>query len=234
MEHLVSKWSDQVGQILRDDSSKLLPQNPTPFAELQYWEERATDLGCIYDQLNNKEIVRMSRKLEKSSPTHWPVFKLLFSNVVAALAEAQDIIVHLKPLKRHIEAVANSTFEEVGAFLRPLMHCVCLVWGHSEHYCHPKRIIVILREICNLLIEMARAFLGGSSLFQGEPEEGYSKCEAVVGVLRGFRRMYEGFKNRLNIFFPRGREIKHWDFLSGLVFDRFELFMTRIETLGVS
>jgi dynein heavy chain len=46
------------------------------------------------------------------------------------------------------------------------MHCVCLVYANSTYYNSPARIIVLLQETCNLLIDAARKYIDPSSLFQ--------------------------------------------------------------------
>lgn len=43
---------------------------------------------------------------------------------------------------------------QLPSYIESVMHTVCLIWTHSEYYCRPARIIVILQEICNLFIDM--------------------------------------------------------------------------------
>jgi len=74
-----------------------------------------------------------------------------------ALAEAKDIVLYLKPLLRHFAALEETDFAEVAPCLQPLMHTVCLVWANSQYYCNSARIIVLLRQICNLLIEQVQS-----------------------------------------------------------------------------
>jgi dynein heavy chain len=79
--------------------------------------------------------------------------------IFSALAEARDIALHLKPLQRHLTALEDvGDFAEAGALLRPLMHTVCLVWAHSRYYCHSSKLIVLLRQICNLLIQQVYVY----------------------------------------------------------------------------
>lgn len=82
----------------------------------------------------------------------WWVLPLLPS-LNTALTEAQDIHLHLTPLKRHLEDIERVEFSEVKPFLAPLLHMVCLIWVTSKHYNVPVRIVVLLQEICNLLIQ---------------------------------------------------------------------------------
>jgi len=235
METLVIKWSQQINDVLKQDSSKslLTGNDPTPYVELAFWEERVQDLQCIYDQLNEDKVRKIAKILEQTESTYWPAFKSMFRNVVAALAEAQDILVHLKPLRKHLDNVANSGFDEIEKFMGPMMHCVCLIWGNSKYYCNAARIIVLLQEICNLLIEMARSDLGGSSIFQMEPEEGLVKTTAVLHALEHFKELYNAHKSELPVYFDQESEAKNWDFLPELVFKRYDKFLDRIKKIHV-
>ena len=71
-----------------------------------------------------------------------------------ALTEAQDINMYLKPLRHHFEDFEQAEFDESKKLLAPMMNCLCLVWAHSEYYNTPARIIVLLQEICNMIINM--------------------------------------------------------------------------------
>jgi len=84
----------------------------------------------------------------------------------AALHEAQDINLHLKPLRSHIEDIEQAEFDEAIKFIAPMMHVTCLVWANSKYYCTPARIIVLLQEICNLFIHQVRYILS-FRLFHG-------------------------------------------------------------------
>jgi dynein heavy chain len=90
--------------------------------------------------------------LEKTNSAYYSCFKNLFKNIVISLAEAKDICLYLKPLKKHISLVEETDFSECIPVLAPLMHVVCLIWSNSRCYDQVK-IIVLLKQICNLLIQ---------------------------------------------------------------------------------
>jgi dynein heavy chain len=73
---------------------------------------------------------------------------------VLALAEADDITLHLKPLRRQLESLEEGDYTDVSQQLAPMMNTICLVWANSKYYCQPPRIIVLLQEIGNLIIEL--------------------------------------------------------------------------------
>lgn len=95
----------------------------------------------------------MAELLEKTNSSYYPSFKTIFHDVVEALTEAQDINLYLKPLASHFEDLEQAEFDECIPMLAPLMHCICLAWVHSKHYSTPARIIVLLQELCNLMIQ---------------------------------------------------------------------------------
>lgn len=71
----------------------------------------------------------------------------------SALEEARDICRYLRPLQPFFEDLAKMEFPDIKAQIRPLMHTVCLVWASSRYYNSPARIIILLQETCNLLIQ---------------------------------------------------------------------------------
>jgi dynein heavy chain, axonemal len=70
--------------------------------------------------------------------------------------EARDVCAYLKALEPHFEDIQNTEFKDIQPKLKPLLHCVCLIWSNSKYYCTPMRIITLLSEISNLLITEVR------------------------------------------------------------------------------
>lgn len=69
-----------------------------------------------------------------------------------ALAESKDITIYLNPLQKHFTQLEETDFAEAKPLLHPLIHVVCLVWANSRYYCHSSKLIILLRQICNLFI----------------------------------------------------------------------------------
>lgn len=81
-------------------------------------------------------------------------FKVFFMVIFfKALTEAKDICLYLKPLIKHLTTIEETDFSELIPLLKPLMHVVCLIWSHSRYYCNSAKIIVLLKQICNMLIQ---------------------------------------------------------------------------------
>nr|XP_003818154.3 dynein axonemal heavy chain 9 isoform X2 [Pan paniscus] len=230
IESAVIKWSYQVQVVLRRESSQPLLQgeNPTPKVELEFWKSRYEDLKYIYNQLRTITVRGMAKLLDKLQSSYFPAFKAMYRDVVAALAEAQDIHVHLIPLQRHLEALENAEFPEVKPRLRPLLHVVCLIWATCKSYRSPGRLTVLLQEICNLLIQQASNYLSPEDLLRSEVEESQRKLRVVSDTLSFFKQEFQDRRENLHTYFKENQEVKEWDFQSSLVFVRLDGFLGRL------
>jgi dynein heavy chain len=76
-----------------------------------------------------------------------------FAINISAVIEARDITLYLKPLIKHFEGLENTDFRDMQSLLRPLIHCVALVWANSRYYRTSAKIITLVREIANLIIQ---------------------------------------------------------------------------------
>lgn len=231
IESVIIEWTHQIRDVLKKDSSQFVlnGQFPNPTVELQFWKAKAQNLECIYDQLRDPKVRKMAELLEKTNSSYFPSFKNLFRDVVSSLTEAQDINLHLMPLRYQLEDFEQTEFDESEKMFAPLMHTVCLVWAHSSYYNTPGRIVVLLQEMCNMLIDMARNFLEPTEIFKNEVEEAIEKVRTSLKVVRAFRQCYEDHRVKIKDYFPEGKEPKEWEFAPQLVFHRFDKFVERVE-----
>ena len=58
----------------------------------------------------------------------------------------------MTPLRHWFEDYEQAEFDESIPLLAPMMHTIALVWANSR-YNTPARIVVLLQEVCNLIIE---------------------------------------------------------------------------------
>ncbi|OCT60754.1 dynein heavy chain 9, axonemal isoform X2 [Xenopus laevis] len=233
IESAVIQWSHQVQGVLKKESSEPLLQgkNPNPNAEIEFWKSRYADLECIHNQLRTTRVRKMAELLERVQSCYFPAFKALFRDVVAALAEAQDINLHLKPLQRHFESIESIEFNEVKPHIGCLMHVICLIWSNSKYYNTPDRIIVLMQEVCNLFIQQARGYLGSEDLLKGEVEESLSKVQEALDILRLLVSTFQEKRETLKGYFRDGIEPKTWDFPAVMVFSRLDAFIRRLVTI---
>ncbi|NWI85455.1 DYH9 protein, partial [Pitta sordida] len=231
IESAIIDWSHQIQRALKKESSEPLLQgsNPNPKVELEFWKNRCEDLECISSQLGSRKVRNMLEVLEGVQSVYVPAFRTLLRDVQAALTEAQDIHLHLTPLQQPLQDIEAVEFWQVKPLLLPLLHVVCLVWVTSRYYNIPVRIIVLLQEICNLLIQQAVVYLCPEDLLKGEMEESLGKVQTALDILNAFKGAFEERRENLHVYYEPGQEVRKWDFNAMMVFARLDSFLHRLD-----
>ncbi|ELK12575.1 Dynein heavy chain 11, axonemal [Pteropus alecto] len=172
-------------------------------------------------------VLKMVKILKSKQSSYFPTLKDVFVAVKNALLEAQDVELHLRPLRRHIQCLQEMEFPHTRVLIAPLFHTICLIWSHSKFYNTPARIIVLLQEFCNLFIDQATAYLSPDDLLKGEIEDSLEKVQVAINILETFKNSFFNYRKGLAKYFMGDKELKPWDFQSHLVFCRFDKFLDR-------
>ncbi|XP_038653360.1 dynein heavy chain 11, axonemal-like isoform X2 [Scyliorhinus canicula] len=230
IESMVIKWTHQIQDVLKKDSSEPLLQglNPDPKTELDFWKARKENLLCIHEQLQAPVVRKMAKILETTESSYFPTFKQILQDVVGALVEVQDIDLHLRPLRRHIKIMQEGELAEILVFIPALFHTICLIWTNSKFYCIPIRIIVLLQEFCNLLIEKATVSLSPEGLLKEEIEESVERVQISVKIFKAYKDCFLKHKEKLANYYANLQDCILWDFPLSMVFTRFDRFLNRL------
>ncbi|XP_043280370.1 dynein beta chain, ciliary isoform X2 [Venturia canescens] len=226
IEGVVIKWAYLVNDVVTHESSAAFEngQNPTPNVELEYWSKRLVNLRYIFDQLREDRVRKMAVILESTDSAYYPCFRTLFGNVVSSLAEAKEISLYLTPLRRCFKAIEEIDFSEAKPIMATLIHTVGLAWAKSRYYQSSSKLIIMLRQISNLLIQEARRFLDPSSIFQSDVDEALQRVQISRGVLEEFKQQFERARNQ-----PGMRpDVPPWNFNPSAVFHRLDAFLKRL------
>uniref|UniRef100_F7BXB8 Dynein axonemal heavy chain 17 n=1 Tax=Equus caballus TaxID=9796 RepID=F7BXB8_HORSE len=199
IETIIIDWSHQIRDVLSKDSAQALLDglHPLPRVEFEFWDARLMNLQCIHEQVT--PLCRRGDRALSCSHRHLFLF-------CAGLKEANDIVLYLKPLRILLEEM-----EQLPTFIAKVLYTICFIWATSEHYNTPSRIIVILQEFCNQIIEMTRTFLSPDEVLkglQGEIEEVLSGISLAVNVLKELYRIYDFCCANMKLFFKVRRELQ--------------------------
>lgn len=140
----------------------------------------------IYDQVQEDRVKKMATILEKTNSAYFPCFRTLFDNVVSSLAEAKEISLYLTPLAKCFKSVEEIDFAEAKPLMASLIHSLGLAWAKCKSYQSSGKLIIMLRQICNLLIQEARRFLDPTSIFQSDVDEALQRVKVSRGSNRSF------------------------------------------------
>ncbi|KAK2575931.1 hypothetical protein KPH14_007294 [Odynerus spinipes] len=226
IEGVVIKWAYLVNDVVTHESGSAFEngQHPTPNVELEYWSVRSANLRYIYDQLQEDRVKKMATILEKTDSAYFPCFRTLSENVVASLEEAKEISLYLTPLGKCFKAVEETDFSETKSLMAVLIHTLGLAWAKSKYYQSSSKVIIMLKQMCNLLIQEARRFLDPTSIFQSDVDEALQRVQISRDILEEFKRQFEARRNMPGM----KPEAPPWSFNSGVVFMRLDAFLKRL------
>jgi dynein heavy chain len=101
------------------------------------------------------------------------------------------------------------------------MHTILLIWQNSKYYNTPSRLVVLIREICNAIIEQAREYVSGAQIFQlleEKPIDASKKLQTTIDVCTKFKDAYFEYK---------GLAENQWQLTTNALFVRLDNFLER-------
>ncbi|KAJ1456226.1 dynein heavy chain, N-terminal region 1-domain-containing protein [Pelagophyceae sp. CCMP2097] len=168
LEGAVITWTKQIKSVLKQDpeSQLKLGRDPTPDVEIEFWKSKANNLNSIFDQLQSQRIRRVLRALDLAKSTYCTTFARLCKEVYTARLESNDNMKYLRTLEYWFGRLnAEDDFPGLQELFKPMLHIILLIWKNSKHYNTPARLVVLMREICNSLINQACKYVSGEQIF---------------------------------------------------------------------
>ena len=182
----------------------MINPHPGPVAELDFWAAKSKNLDSIFDQLQsvrvhgcevfgqgcNRPITRRSRSCCKE----------LFH----ARAEANDNVKFLAPLRKWVEQLEDcSDYSTLPEVYPPIVHTILLM-ERSGHYNTPTRLVVLVREVCNALVQQSQQYLREHErLFEliesEDPNDARGAVQRTQGNstwLAAFKEVYLKYKDK--------------------------------------
>ncbi|CAK8998414.1 Dynein beta chain, partial [Durusdinium trenchii] len=169
LEGAVITWTKQVRYVLKQEPEHVFREgNPQPDAELKFWQNRASNLNSIQNQLQMEGVKRVLRFLEANKSTYVSPFARLQKEVEDSREEANDNVRFLKTLEPYVNNLLSESadFEALEQVFDDIFHLLLLIWRHSKYYNSLARLAVIVRQVCNSLIAQATRYISGSSVFE--------------------------------------------------------------------
>jgi len=231
LEGAVITWTKQIKNVLKLDPEGLLKQglHPTPDMEIEFWKSKAANLNAIFDQLQSSRIRRVLQFLESAKSTYCLPFARLCKEVFAARLEANDNVKYLRTLEGWFQRLNTmDEFPQLTEVFKPMMHILLLIWKNSKYYNSPARLVVLMREICNAIINQACGYMSGKQLFQlleeEESTEALNKLKTTLRVCGAFKATYFDYRDTANAECPSNQ----WRIQNNAMFMRLDAFLERV------
>jgi len=163
LEGAIVHWTRQIKNVLKQDPESALKQggNPGPEVEIEFWASKSDNLNSICKQLSSEQIKKVLKFLEQNKSTYTGPFSKLQKEVQIAKAEANENYKYLQTLKDLFSELSNpgKDLKEIEEQFIPIMHTILLIWTYSQYYNTPSRLVVLIREICNAIIDRCKGYI---------------------------------------------------------------------------
>jgi len=118
---------------------------------------------------------------------------------------------------------SGKDFTTIHELFVPIMHIILLIWNKSKFYNTPPRLVVLIREICNAIINDAMHFVSGRDIFDlissEETTEACHKLQVTIDVCTKFKDAYFEYKAQV----PGSG----WKLTTNALFVRLDSFLER-------
>ena len=106
------------------------------------------------------------------------------------------------------------------------MHTILLIWTYSTYYNTPSRLLVLIREICNAVIDQCKQFVNGERVFEAikanETFDAHKKLILALDVCSSFKDAYFDYKSKSK---------NTWKISSNALFVRLDAFSERCQNI---
>jgi dynein heavy chain len=238
LEAATMSWSSQIRAAMQSSPEEMLEvgaankQHPGPLDEITFWKVKSENLSHLEEQVHSPKILKILVILKKAESKYQPPFQALLDELKEASIEARDNYRYLKPLTEEFELINPSSsnkmdFNELvpNAVFKKLFHFLYLLWTNSEYYNTAARLVVLIREMCNDLIECARENVNVGELFSGEPADAMQRLSQTLAVCGQFKAAYFAYKSKA------AKTSSPWKFQNTALFSRLDSFLERCHDL---
>jgi dynein heavy chain len=109
------------------------------------------------------------------------------------------------------------------------MHILLLVWKNSKHYSKPSRLVVLMREVSNAIINQCRGYTSGEQLFglveAEQANDAVQQLRTTIRVCLAFKSTYFDYKATANAECPTNP----WRVQNTAIFLRIDEFLERCQ-----
>lgn len=188
LEGIAIKWCYQINDIVTDSTERLfkIKANPTPDIEIHFWNKRYENLENVYTQLTDHKRKLIASILERSSSIYFKAFRKMFHRALAALVQARNVKCYMNALAQPLQSIQSANFHECKPLIRPLIHCICVMWSENCHY-PSSNWRSFFKMLANMLIDESNRNLDADTLFQSDIDDSMTKIAETVIVIENFK-----------------------------------------------
>ena len=163
------------------------------------------------------------------------MFTNIQKDVEKAAKESDHNYKYLKCLEDSFEFLegssqkaAQSEFPDIVDEFVPIFHFIRKIWTENSYYAKPERLIVLIRKLCNVIIERGIEFVGQNVFNKiiDDPDKEIQVLEITRQIIQKFMDAYFQYKDA---------DSNSWQITRNVIFFRLDAFNDRIgDILNIS
>ena len=231
-ETAIVEWSRHIRKVLDEESCTRLDHlekagiYPGATEELSFLAKKHEKLRHVVQQLSSPKVQAVISDLTRINSAYITSFDLLMDDLDAALVEARDLAAHLATLRRPLEILEASTFQDIPGNLVPVFHILSLVWYSSAHY-NSRRLKVFFRMLSNTVVTGVTHYLTATDLFAPDSMSMVLQMlQDSLSVASQFKDLFFAYRTQVN-----AQHGKPWQLEETTVFGRVDAIIQRIRDL---
>ena len=202
-ESRIITWTKQIKRVLDTEPEHILKENPNPdpLIELKFWKKKADNLNSINEQLRISHVLYIIDFLRCSKSTFINQFDRLQVEIADSRKEANENYMYLSTLEEYFLKLVDTSFDflKLPDLFLPVMYSLLLIYNNSTYYCTPSRMVLLIREICNAIIERAADYIPGETVINNmqnkdDIEMVCDKLQITIDVCTKFKDTYFEYK----------------------------------------
>uniref|UniRef100_A0A7S3YCK6 Uncharacterized protein n=1 Tax=Lotharella globosa TaxID=91324 RepID=A0A7S3YCK6_9EUKA len=235
LQSIVIEWSNLLGAITSKDPVEMHDTGaPTPVDEIKYWKEHKEDLSNVRQQLRSEQTQGVIKILTEKKSPYIKEFKELEAKVSTCIEAAQENLMYLKILEKYFKEIDNcSELGEVPDLFAPMFHLMIMTWKTSKSYNTKERLVNLMRENSNLVIQKAMAHCSGQDIwkFVNNDSTGDAKklLAEVMQICKAFKTTFAEYQKIASQELEDSGDT--WDVEHNDVFMRLNTFIERCKDL---
>lgn len=198
-------WMKQIRKVLDTEPEQNLKagNNPGPDKEIEFWQKKAENLNSVHEQLKSDKVKLIIKTLRDTKSTYASEFDKQVASIKRARDEANDNFMYLRTLSGYFDELKSESkdFTKLPELFMPIMKVILLIWERSTYYNKPARLVVLIREICNAIIDQALRYVPGPDIFsmiqnKDEVPNACKKLQITIDVCAKFKDSFFHFKGQ--------------------------------------
>ncbi|XP_068162278.1 dynein axonemal heavy chain 10 [Antennarius striatus] len=153
LEQCVMNWQTQITGLIQEQQHKK-PQEPGPLSEIRFWEERASTLNSLSEQLTKPVIVKILNVMTRANSDVIQSFDETVAELSKYCEESKDNTLFLNVVKGHLLKLSTDEgLEAIARGVPHLMESLEIVWMLSRFYNTNERMVPLMERIAWQLCE---------------------------------------------------------------------------------